>query len=51
MKGIREAAKKVLLLNFNLFFQRSKISEAIKLKGGGGLGPAINRRTFFCGFP
>ena len=34
--------------------QRSKISTAMKLKGGGGLGlngPAIMRRTFFCGFP
>ena len=39
-------------LFFNLFSQRSKISTAIKLKGGGvgGLGlygPAIKRRTFF----
>ena len=33
-----------------LFFQRSQISTAIKLEGGGGLGlngPAIKRRTFF----
>ena len=37
----------------NLCFQRSKISTAIKLEGGGlGLnGSAIKRRTFFCGFP
>ena len=36
---------------WDLFFQRSKISTAIKLEGGGlGLnGPAIKRRTF-CGF-
>ena len=36
------------------FFQRSKISTAIKLKGGGGLGlngPAIKRRTFFSRLP
>ena len=36
------------------FFQRSKISKAMKLEGGGGLGlngPAIKRITFFCGFP
>ena len=35
---------------FNLFFQRPKISTAIKLEGGGELGlngPAIKRRTFF----
>ena len=36
------------------FFQSYKVSTAIKLEGGGGLclnGPAIKRRTFFCGFP
>ena len=54
--------KKVLLLMagplrklfFYHFFQRSRISTAIKLEGGGGLGlngPAIKRKTFFCGFP
>ena len=52
--SFREAAKKVLVLMagplrkknffFNLFFQRSKISMAINLEGGGGLGP-IKRRT------
>ena len=40
---------------WNLFlFQRSNLPTAIKLKGEEGFGlngPAINRRTFFCGFP
>ena len=38
------------LFFFNLFFQRSKISTAIKLEDGRGLGlngPAIKTRTFF----
>ena len=36
------------------FFQRSNDPTDIKLEGGGGLGvngPAIKKRTFFCGFP
>ena len=44
--------KKELFLE-PFFFQRSKISTAIKLEGGGGLGlngSAIKKR-FFCGFP
>ena len=51
---IIRCSKKTKKTFFYPFFHRSKISTAIKLEGGGGSclnGPAIKRKTFFCGFP
>ena len=47
--GVKGRAIKEKITFFNLFFQSSKTSTAIMLKGGGlGLnGPDIKRRTFF----
>ena len=50
VNGVNGRASKEKELFLNIFFQRSKISTAIKLEGRGGLGlngPAIKRRTFF----
>ena len=52
--GKGRAIKEKITLFLTIFFRRSNIQTAIKLEGGRGLclnGPAIKRRTFFCGFP
>ena len=53
--GVKGRAIKEKITFFGTcFFQRSKISMAIKLEGGGGLGlndPANKRRTFFLRLP
>ena len=49
-----QAIKEKITFFVIFFFQSSKISTAIKLDGGEGLGlngPTIKRRIFFCGFP
>ena len=50
-RAIKRGRKKYFL--WNLFFQRSKISTAIKLEGGGGQALMARplREEFFCGFP
>ena len=54
-EGVKCRAIKEKIVFFNLFFQRSNISTAIKLEGGEGgkalMARPLREELFFCGFP